>query len=164
MGVGQGTVRVPWIRPQVRSDLPWERSRGCTGRGTARAGRTTLVEARRLKGPDSLVVFVLPRWGWKDKRELTTNAPSTSFKVDLGAFAREGTSGFRQRMCSDLPFTKSSRQPARLEPGRPARTASRQCRREAAVAARPELDHRVAGVSRPLRLPHPPKPELKEPE
>lgn len=152
---------MPWLRPQVRSDLPWE-SRGRTGRGAARAGGTAVVEARRLKRPDSLVVFVPPSWGWKDKRELITNAPSAGFKVDLGASAREGTSSFRQRMCSDLPSTKSSRQPARLEPGRPARRASRQCRGEGAVAARPELDHRVAGLSRPSSAR--PKPELKEPE
>ncbi|XP_039696940.1 uncharacterized protein LOC120584948 [Pteropus medius] len=82
------------------------------------------------------------RWGWKDKRELITNARSAGFKVDLGASACKGTSGFRKRMCSDLPSIKSSRQPARLEPGRPARRASRQCRGEGAVAARSELDHR----------------------
>lgn len=49
----------------------------------------------------------------KEKQEPVTNASSSGFKVDLGASAREGTGGFRQRMCSDLPFTTSARRPGR---------------------------------------------------
>lgn len=39
----------------------------------------------------------------------------------------DSSGGFKQRMCSDLRFTMSSRQTARQEPGRPVLTVSCQC-------------------------------------
>lgn len=114
----------------------WEQS-GCTGEdsgcdqssskreaegASGRYSPESSCRSTKAEGPDSVVL--LRDVAGKINRSSARMSHSQLFKWISALQRREGTGGFRHRMCSDLPFPTSSQQPARQEPGRPVRRVS----------------------------------------